>query len=896
MGHRFGWERDTLSLSIRSCVGSASGMEGKGERIHNDAMATGCAHLDVADEGEEEGSETFYTVEEPECDESYPEEGEEEVESGRIAVDPPLVDPRPCPKEAQVQTPPLGQPKQGSDDIQGSEKRNEGNSSVEGTSLGLDLPPGLEEKLYQHQKEGVGWMQKIHHDGQGGILGDDMGLGKTMQVSAFLAGKMHAKVVRRVLVVAPKTLLAHWDKELALCHLSEKTHQYTQGSEGEANIKHVGKHGGILLTTYGMVLHNANQLRDLHGGSRRDQLGKTHTWDYVVLDEGHKIKNPNMQLAQAIRTIPAGHRIIISGTPIQNNLQELWALFDFTNPGLLGGLQSFKEKFEKPILRGNDRDAFPEERKFGARKAAELRSIIAPYFLRRDKKEVFGEQQTDTKEDTPAGVVKETVQPAPMGRKSDMIVWLKLSKPQRSLYTAFLQGTQVQTVLNESGSALVALNTLKKICDHPSLLSERATMDIKASQPSNQTEWDALLSSTGSGLKQKMDLGIEEVVNDSCKTQFLMQLLHVLIQQGHRTLVFSRSKRMLNIVERAVRAEGHTLCRVDGDISSAFERQARVDQFQSDANIPVFLLTSGVGGLGLTLTAADRVVILDPAWNPATDNQSVDRAYRIGQEKHVVIYRLITCGTVEEKQYRRQVFKEGLSRTGMKEGEQMRYFSKNELREFFHVSVDKLDSSETDCQIIPMHGGEQAAMKKLFDAGLEGHIQELKEMGVAAVSDHTLLFSKAPAQEETQRPIAPRKTPKKGPQLANWQGSSNIVAAGSSMRSLLRKADAEPTPRYADCQAAVARMPLIQKKEENSPEEPDQRTIEIDSKIQRLSRLLKDSTVINRLPDRGATLKKTLADLEDSKKTILQNQNQAEGNNQEQSSEVDKMFSNLRLT
>lgn len=855
-----------------------------------------CAARDETSGWEEEGSETFYSVEEPQEGVTCPWEGDGEVQSGWNAEDASSSDQRTDEDDGPPQQTQHVEPtKQERRETVDSETYEDVDSSLELASLGLELPHGLEEKLYPHQKEGVRWMQKIHHDNQGGILGDDMGLGKTMQVSAFLAGQMHAKTVRRVLVVAPKTLLAHWEKELSSCHLGDKSHQYTQGSEGEASIKLVGREGGILLTTYGMVLHNANHLGDLNEGSKRDQLGKRCAWDYIILDEGHKIKNPKMQLAQAIRRIPAKHRIIISGTPIQNNLQELWALFDFTNPGLLGCLNSFKEAFEKPILRGNDRDAFPEERKFGARKAAELRNIIAPYFLRRDKKDVFGTQTTEKAEDEHAGAVSDSLQPAQMGRKSDMIVWLKLSQPQRRLYTAFLQGTQVQTVLNESGSALVALNTLKKICDHPSLLSERATMDIKASQPSNENEWNALLASTGSGLKEKMDLGIKEVVNDSCKTHFLMRLLEHLIRGGHRTLVFSRSKRMLNIVERAVRAEGHALCRVDGDISSAFERQARVDQFQNDTSIPVFLLTSGVGGLGLTLTAADRVVILDPAWNPATDNQSVDRAYRIGQEKHVVIYRLITCGTVEEKQYRRQVFKEGLSRTGTKEGEQMRYFSKNELKEFFHVSPDKLDISETDCQIIPLHGGEQAAMSKLFDAGLESHIEELKEMGVAAVSDHSLLFSKAPAQEETQRPITVRRTPKKGPQLANWQGNSNIVAAGSSMRSFMHKADAEPTPRFADCQAAVARMPQVRKEDQNAPSAGEQRTLEINSKIQRLTRLLKDSTVVNRLPDKGATLKKTLADLEDSKKCMLQNPTQAKNDNQEQPLEVDKMFSNLRL-
>ena len=289
--------------------------------------------------------------------------------------------------------------------------------------------------------------------------------------------------------------------------------------------------------------------------------------------------------------------------------------------------------------------------------------------------------------------------PTQLGSKNDLIVWIPLRPAQRRLYKKFLKSGPVRAALNKTGSALSAINVLKKICDHPALcLSVAKSTAADAAATSSFTRSPSKSPSSGKGGKgggggeeeegeEKEEdnegkqaavmaavaaAGLTETDLDgdpeaSGKAAFLMSLLRHLADAGHRTLVFSQSRAMLDVLEKAARSDGHNLVRIDGNVP-ADERHARVERFQSDPDIPLALLTSQVGGLGLTLTAADRVVIYDPSWNPASDSQSVDRAYRIGQTRDVVVYRLVTCGTVEEKVYRRQVFKGGLSRAATQVG------------------------------------------------------------------------------------------------------------------------------------------------------------------------------------------------------------------------------------
>ncbi|KAK9863261.1 hypothetical protein WJX84_010399 [Apatococcus fuscideae] len=602
--------------------------------------------------------------------------------------------------------------------------------------------------MYEHQITGIKWLASLYGKGRGGILGDDMGLGKTMQCAAFLAALFDGGHIRHAMIVAPKTLLSHWEKELAVCGLSRDTHQYMGSSQVERDdtLQRVMHGKGVLLTTYGMLQHNAASLasppaRAFRSRRDLDGLDESYRWDVIFFDEGHKLKNPKMQLVQKVKEVPAALRIIISGTPIQNNLMEMHALFDIACPGLLGDARDFKDEFERYIAAGTDKCATMRAREMGSSRAAQLRARLGPYFLRRDKKDILKPSRDAQDKATPEeGGKAGPAQPPSCGRKNDFIVWLQLQGYQRTLYKEFLTSKAVRAALNQTGSALAALTVLKKICDHPCLLTDRQ-------HPPG----------TSAG-----------------------QLLQQLTEEGHQTLIFSQSRLMLDMLEAAVRQASWKFCRIDGTVSSAAERHERVQRFQTDPSIPIFLLTSQVGGLGLTLTAADRVIILDPAWNPSVDNQSVDRACRIGQTRDVVIYRLITCGTIEEKIYRKQVYKGALSRTGTDEADPFRYFSHQELRQLFSVDDAGLTKSVTQQQLHDLHAAQRDASAKVLD-----HLDGLATLtGFAGISDHDLLFSK-PAEELREQLEGPgTKHPPGYRSGRRWAGINEITDSFTSSVSL----------------------------------------------------------------------------------------------------------------
>ena len=276
----------------------------------------------------------------------------------------------------------------------------------------FELPGELAARLYDHQRDGVRWMWNLQLQGRGGVLADDMGLGKTLQVAAFSAGLLRSRAARRILVLAPTTLLPHWGKEFVVAGLKPgvNLHKYAGGgskADRDEALRAVATRGGVLLTTYGMVLHNDTQLgapadedaaalvaaasgrgaavsgQDIPAGSK-DML-----WDWIVCDEGHKLKNPSAQLPQKVRTLPSLHRLIITGTPIQNHLAELWALYDLCCPGLLGDEVEFRREYAKKIAAGQSRDATERQRSAGARASDALRTACRPFMLRREKAAVL---------------------------------------------------------------------------------------------------------------------------------------------------------------------------------------------------------------------------------------------------------------------------------------------------------------------------------------------------------------------------------------------------------------------------------------------------------------------------------------------------------------------------
>ncbi|KAI7746430.1 hypothetical protein M8C21_015338 [Ambrosia artemisiifolia] len=694
--------------------------------------------------------------------------------------------------------------------------------SLSNPKFSFSLPSKIANMLYPHQREGLKWLWSLHCKGKGGILGDDMGLGKTMQICGFLAGLFHSKLIKRVLVVAPKTLLPHWMKELGVVNLSRITKEFfgTCAKARQYELQYVLQDKGVLLTTYDIVRNNVKALSGDYDELEDDAV----TWDYMILDEGHLIKNPSTQRAKSLLAIPCAHRIIISGTPLQNNLKELWALFNFCCPELLGDKKCFKDKYESAILRGNDKNASDRDKRIGSAVAQDLRNCIQPYFLRRLKNEVFREDGgTNT---------------AKLSKKNEIIVWLRLSSCQRQLYEAFLKSEIVLSAFD--GSPLAAITILKKICDHPLLLTKRAAEDVLEGMESDLNQEDH-------GVAEKLAMHIADVAdkydirenNDvlSCKIPFIVSLLDNLIPEGHHVLIFSQTRKMLNLIQDAINARGYKFLRIDGT-TKASDRLKIVNDFQEGIGAPpIFLLTSQVGGLGLTLTKADRVIVADPAWNPSTDNQSVDRAYRIGQTKDVLVYRLMTCGTVEEKIYRKQIYKGGLFKSATEHKEQIRYFSQQDLRELFSLPKHGFDVSVTQQQLHEEHDCEHK-----MDPSLKAHTKFLESLGIAGISHHSLLFSRtAPVQAVEEEELTRIK-------------QSTYVGHSTSRSSHEQNVD-------AGAQFAFNPKDVVRRKH-HSPNISNKLTeSEIKQQINRLSQIYANKGMVAKLGDNGAKLQKQIAEL-----------------------------------
>ncbi|XP_047449007.1 DNA excision repair protein ERCC-6-like isoform X2 [Mugil cephalus] len=623
---------------------------------------------------------------------------------------------------------------------------------------GLMLFKELHDKLYDYQRSGVAFMYSLYRDGRkGGILADDMGLGKTIQVISFLSGMYDNELVKHTLLVMPTSLITNWTKEFAKWTPGMRVKEFHGASKGERtrNLEKVQRRGGVIITTYTMLMNNWQQLSSYQG--------REFTWDYMILDEAHKIKTSTTKTAKSASAVPSKNRILLTGTPVQNNLREMWALFDFACHGtLLGTAKTFKTEYENPITRAREKDATPGEKALGSRMSENLMAIIKPYFLRRTKSEVqkkkmngtdsFKEGHSDKGDDQNPNVRTGSGAVMPkLTRKNDLIVWTYLSAVQEDIYRQFISLDHIKELLLTTRSPLAELTILKKLCDHPRLLSAGAIAKLglkeNESPESEDTETDT---------NSIASVSEDTLISESGKLVFLVALLERLRQEGHRTLVFAHYRKVLDIIEHILGNRGFKVLRMDGTITQIAERERRIALFQSDECYSVFLLTTQVGGVGITLTAANRVVIYDPSWNPATDAQAVDRAYRIGQTENVVIYRLITCGTVEEKIYRRQVFKDSLIRqnTGDKKNP-FRYFSKQELKELF--SLEDTRSSSTQLQLQALHSRHRRT-----DPELDEHIAHLHAMEMFGISDHDLMFSldvnheEAPENQEEQHYIEGR--------------------------------------------------------------------------------------------------------------------------------------------
>jgi hypothetical protein len=355
----------------------------------------------------------------------------------------------------------------------------------------------------------------------------------------------------------------------------------------------------------------------------------------------------------------------LSGTPIQNDLRELWSLFDFVFPGRLGTLPAFEQEFADPIKRGGYSNASPMQVQLAYRCALVLRDMINPYLLRRLKKDV-----------------KEVNR---MPGKKEQVLFCRLSDRQRVMYESFLQSDLVRGIMKGSTQLLGAITMLRKICNHPDLVCppDNTSLDsflLKGYHDESEIQQDYMDDSESVSEEESM-------AERSGKLEVLAKILPLWKKQGHRVLIFCQWKKMLNIIQRFTELQGWKFGRLDGNTNIA-SRQRLVDTFNSDESYFGMLCTTRTGGVGLNLTGADRIILYDPDWNPQTDAQARERAWRFGQEREVTIYRLIAAGTVEEKIYQRQIFKTALSNRVLQDPRQRRMFSQKDLKDLFTLKAD----------------------------------------------------------------------------------------------------------------------------------------------------------------------------------------------------------------
>ncbi|XP_066550619.1 DNA excision repair protein ERCC-6-like [Amia ocellicauda] len=603
------------------------------------------------------------------------------------------------------------------------QKEEEGDEFVDVLNSGFLLYKPLYDQLYKHQKEGLVFLYKAYESKRNGvILADDMGLGKTIQIVTFLSGMLDTYKIRSVLLVMPNGLMDNWVKELRKWtpHMNVEVYHSSEKNR-EEKLQMVQKNGDVLITSYRMLLHNASKFST----SKK----KTFTWDCVIFDEVHCIKNRSSKCFKAAYSIPAKTRFLLTGTPLQNNLEEMWSLYHLACQGrLLGTYPTFKKLYEVPIVRGREKDASTTERALGQKISENLNEMLKPYYLRRTKEDLQRKAQEPDKENQHP---LDTVKMPKFTRKNDFVVWIPISPLQEYIYKKLLSTRTSRDHIDHID--VIDVNTLKKICDHPRLLSATECSDLEL-EDDRKKDIAKFMHSRKRCISQ---LSSESLMEESGKLAFLVPLLERLREEGNRTLVFSRSLKMLDIIDYILDERGFKTIRIDGSINAVDARHRLVTLFQTKKDYSVFLLTSQVGGVGLNLTAANRVVIVNPSWNPASDDQAVDRVDRIGQEKDVVIYRLITCGTVEEKIYRRQVFKNSLIKQIIGDDKNpIRYFSNQELKELF--TLESTQSSSTQLQLQTLHCHQRETYKALDD-----NLAYLHTLKIFGISDHNLLFSTA---------------------------------------------------------------------------------------------------------------------------------------------------------
>lgn len=445
-------------------------------------------------------------------------------------------------------------------------------------------PEGFKTTLRHYQQEGLNWLQFLREFHLAGILADDMGLGKTVQTLAhLLVEKQAGRITKPCLLIVPTSLIANWRLEAERFAPVLKI-LTLHGQQRQRHFSALNYYD-LIITTYPLLVRDQQTLLD-------------ESYYYLILDEAQIIKNPYTKVSQIVQRIQCSHRLCLTGTPMENHLGELWSLFHFLLPGLLGDHEQFKRLFQIPIEKNNDNE-----------RRQSLKQRVAPFLLRRTKE----------------AVIKE------LPAKTEIIRPIELEDAQRDLYEGIriamhqqvIQAIHDKGIANSHIAILDALLKLRQICCDPRLLKLSTTQHLNV---------------------------------PSAKLLLLMEMLPNLIAEGRKILLFSQFTEMLDLIEQEICKENIPFVTLTGQTK---DRQSVIESFQG-GDIPLFLISLKAGGIGLNLTAADTVIHYDPWWNPAVENQATDRVHRIGQDKPIFVYKLVTCSTVEEKILELQRHKQAL--------------------------------------------------------------------------------------------------------------------------------------------------------------------------------------------------------------------------------------------
>ncbi|KAH7066951.1 DNA repair and recombination protein RAD26 [Paraphoma chrysanthemicola] len=514
------------------------------------------------------------------------------------------------------------------------------------------VDPVLSKHLRDHQREGVQFLYEcvmgMRCEGEGAIMADEMGLGKTLQTITLLWTLMKQNpihdtrpVVTKALIVCPAGLVDNWKREFRKWLGNERIGVFVaNGKEKKITNFTMGKAYNVMIVGYEM-------LRTV-----QEELKKGVGIDIVIADEGHRLKTANNKAMLAIQSLNTERRIILSGTPLQNDLGEFYTAIDFVNPGLLGQRSAFKRTFEAPILRSRQPESSESELEKGEARWKELVSLTSRFMIRRT-----------------AEVLSKYLPP-----KTEHIVFVKPTKAQAEAYRAILSSPIFGAALGNTDLALQLIMVLKKVCNSPFLLS--------ASKDSEATPSEMLQA-----LLPIMPAQVLKSHASSTKLRLLDSLVHqIYTTTEEKIVIVSNYTTTLDMIERLLVSLSYTYLRLDGS-TPASKRQALVEKFNKTPRSTsfAFLLSAKSGGVGLNLIGASRIVLFDIDWNPATDLQAMARIHRDGQKLPVKIYRFLVQGGIDEKIYQRQVMKMGLANAVVDNKASASSFSKDELKDLFRL-------------------------------------------------------------------------------------------------------------------------------------------------------------------------------------------------------------------